>query len=368
MSKILFISAHAPTTQYPQAGQKIALRYLESYKNSGATVDVVVVANQAEINATQDLTAKFDNHLYTYPISKIKKISSCLTHVNIPLKFSSRLQAEVTQKIKDLLTENIYDIVHFEYSHAAVYLEFVQKEIHSLNNSKKTKTVISIHDVISQSFLRKAESNPLLGVEVARLYRYEKTLYSAANELWVLSNKDRDILTSIFGISEAKIVVKPPQVSNFVYQVKRHPDKIEKKTLLFWAAMNRPENEQGILKFIEKCFIKLLQKDQDFKLYIVGSSPSKKVLALASKHIVITGFIEDPTPYFEKAEIGIVPLVEGAGIKLKTLEMLEAGLPVIATNVGAEGVDYTGNKLYQILVNDNFDDWQNLILDFRDYL
>ncbi len=356
MSKILFISAHAPTNEYPQAGQKIAFRYLEEYANYG-TVDVVVIANQAEIIAAKDLKEKFSDRLYTHPLFNFNKISACLTSFHIPFKFSTRWQIAVIKKLQELLKQNTYDIIHFEYSHAAVYLDFIKQQI----NSKHTKTVISIHDVVFQSFVRKAESNFILGIEVARIFNYEKNLYSTANELWVLSPKDRDILTSLFSIPQQKISVKPPQLSNFIYQVKRHSEKIEKKSLLFWAAMNRPENEQAILTFVENCFDKLRQKEPEFKLYIVGSNPTKKVLALKSDNIIVTGFALDPTAFFEKAEIGIVPLLKGAGIKLKTLEMLEVGLPVISTTVGAEGVDFTGNKL---VVNDNFVEWVNLILDW----
>lgn len=355
MSKILFISAHAPTNEYPQAGQKIAFRYLEEYASYGI-VDVVVIANKAEIIAAKDLKQKFSDRLYTHPLSQIDKIRACLTHIHIPFKFSSRWQTAVINNVQELLKQNTYDIIHFEYSHAAMYLDFVKQQI----NLKQTKTVISIHDIVSQSFLRKAESNFILGIEVARIFHYEKNLYSTANELWVLSKKDRDLLTSLFSIPEERIIVKPPQLSKFIYQVKRHPEKIEKKSLLFWAAMNRPENEQAILTFVDY-FYKLRQKDPEFKLYIVGSSPTKKVLALNSDNIIVTGFVEDPTAFFEKAEIGVVPLLKGAGIKLKTLEMLEAGLPVITTSIGAEGVDFTGNKL---VVNDNFDEWVNLILDW----
>lgn len=297
------------------------------------------------------------DRLYTYPLSQLNKLRACLTSFQIPFKFSSRRQTAVINKLQELLKQNTYDIIHFEYSHAAVYLDFIKQQI----NSKHTKTVISIHDVVSQSFLRKAESNIILGIEVARLFHYEKTLYSTANQLWVLSKKDRDILTSLFSIPEEKIIVKSPKISNFIFQFKRHYEKIEKKSLLFWAAMNRPENEQAILTFLDNCFYKLRQKDPNFKLYIVGSSPTKKIWALQSDNILVTGFVEDPTPFFQKAEIGIVPLLKGAGIKLKTLEMLEVGLPILTTSVGAEGVDFTGNKL---LVNDNFDEWVNLILDW----
>ncbi|WP_256973617.1 glycosyltransferase [Nostoc sp. T09] len=334
------------------------MRHLENYINTGVNVDVVVIANQIEINAATDLVSLFGNSLYTYPIKKIDKIISCLTHFYIPFKFATRWQNTVLEKLLDLLQNNHYDAIHFEYPHAAVYLDYI-KQLISL---KSTKTIISIHDIIFQSFLRKAENNLLFGIEAARLFHYEKSLYSSASELWVLSKKDRNILNSLFAIPERKIFIKPPKLSNFIYQVQRHPAKIEKKSLLFWAAMNRPENEEAILTFINKCFIPLQKQEPKFKLYIVGASPSKKVLALASQQIIVTGFVEDPTSYFEKAEVGIVPLLQGAGIKLKTLEMLEAGLPVIATSVGSEGVDATGKNL---LVNDSFDEWLSLLINYE---
>ncbi|QIR36529.1 glycosyltransferase family 4 protein [Tolypothrix sp. PCC 7910] len=359
MARILFISAHAPTDYYPQAGQKIALRHLEDYIHAGATVDVVVVANQAEITAATDLVSLVGNNLYTYPLKKWDKFISCLTHLHIPFKFASRWLNPVGLQLKQFLQNHSYDVVHFEYPHAAVYLEDLQPLI----NLQSAKTIISVHDLIFQSFLRKAEKNHILGIEVAKLFQYEKKLYSAAQEIWVLSKKDRDILTSLFAIPDKKVFVKPPNINKFFSNIKRHPSKIEPKSLLFWAAMNRPENEQAILIFVNKCFRLLLEKDPKFKLYIVGANPSGKVLALASKQIIITGFVEDPTSYFEQAKMGIVPLLEGAGIKLKTLEMLAAGLPVIATTVGAEGVDDTNKNL---IINDNFDDWVKLINQFCD--
>ncbi|MEM9923908.1 MAG: glycosyltransferase [Cyanobacteria bacterium P01_D01_bin.50] len=353
MSRILFISAHAPTNLYPQAGQKIALDNLNKYYCDRTTIDIVVIANKTEINTATDLVDQYKNNLFTYPLRKLDKIINCLTNLSIPLKFSTRYQAKVAEKLQELLDQNTYDIIHFEYSHAAVYLDLIKNQI----NSNYTRTVISIHDIVSQSFLRKSEKNFILGVEVARLFKLEKKLYSSVNELWVLSKKDGNILTSLFSIPENKIIIKPPKLSDFIYKIERKIDKIDKKSLLFWAAMNRPENEQAAITFIENCFTKLLEIDSEYKLYIVGSNPSQYIQKNANKNIIVTGFIENPTPFFEKAEIGIVPLLQGAGIKLKTLEMLEAGLPVISTSIGAEGIETSKN----IYVNDNFYEWVNLI-------
>ncbi|WP_198287570.1 glycosyltransferase [Rivularia sp. PCC 7116] len=317
------------------------------------TVDIIVIANREEINAATDLVNKYGDRLFTYSLSKSNKIINCLGNLSIPFKFSTRYKTVLAKQIKELLKQNTYDIIHFEYSHAAVYLDLIKNQI----NSENTRIIISIHDIISQSFLRKSQKKPILGIEVARLFNFEKNLYSKVNELWVLSTKDRNILTSLFNIPENKIIIKPPRLSNFIYQVERNTEKIEKKSLLFWAAMNRPENEQAAIKFIQNCFINLLEIDSKYKLYIVGSNPSVKIKKLASKNIIVTGFIENPTHFFENAQIGIVPLVQGAGIKLKTLEMLQAGLPVIATSIGAEGIETSKN----LFVSDNFDDWVNII-------
>ncbi len=358
MSKILFISAHAPTYKYPQAGQKIAFNNLQEYINSGNKIDVLVIANRVEIDAASDLIYLFNqlnNNIYYYPLTKINKISSCLKYYYIPLKFATRSQTKIYTQITELITKNTYDIIHFEYSHAAVYIELVL----GLINPEFTKIVISIHDIVTQSLLRKTVNNPILGVEAARTFNYEMKIYSTANNLWVLSQKDKDILTSLFSISPDKIFVKAPKLSDFVYQVQRKSEQIEQNTLLFWGAMNRPENEEAILEFIDSCFQSLLQKDSNFKLFIVGSNPSKKVRDMASKNIIITGFIENPITFFERAGMGIVPLKTGAGIKLKTLEMLQAGLPVISTSIGAEGIDIAGK---QLIVNDYFQEWIDLII------
>lgn len=356
MSKVLFISAHAPTRQYPQAGQKIAFMNLAQYAALHEVVDVIVIANTTEIVVAKDLQIDFDNSLYTYPLTKFKKAINCLNYYQAPLKFASRFNRAASKKIQELLVTKTYDVIHFEYSHAAVYLDTIKKYI----DPKQTRIVISIHDVLTQVWLRQSVKSSCFDLEVARIFRYEQKLYSNASELWVLSKKDRDLLSSLFSIGSERLIVKPPKASNFVYQVKRRAEKIEKKSLLFWAAMERPENEQAILNFVDKCFKKLLQQDRNFKLYIVGSNPSKKVLALAGKHITVTGFVEDPTIFFEKAEIGIVPLLKGGGVKIKTLEMLEAGLPVVATSIGAEGVVSPDKKL---IVSDSFENWFELLTE-----
>lgn len=354
--RILFISAHAPTEQYPQAGQKIALANLQTYQAQSVKIDVVIVANKQEISVATDLKNLCPDNLYTYPLSKYKKIYRCIIGCQLPFKFTNRYHPPVAEYIYKLLSEKDYDIVHFEYSHAAVYLHLI------LNHPRyrpQTQLIISIHDIVTQSALRQSIKLPILGIETARIFKYEKLIYSQTSQIWVLSKKDRDILTSLFSISADKITVKPPKLSFFIDTIQRNINTIKPKTLMFWGAMNRPENEQAVLFFIDNCFQKILKKDQEYKLYIVGSQPSERLRSRANPNIIVTGFVADPSAYFAMVEWGIVPLITGAGIKLKTLEMLAAGIPVISTSVGAEGID---TSVKNLTINDHIPEWVNLII------
>jgi len=114
--------------------------------------------------------------------------------------------------------------------------------------------------------------------------------------------------------------------------------------MMYWGAMNRSENEDAAMFLIENVMPKLVRQIPDAKLYVVGNKPSARLLACTGKNVVVTGFVADPTEIFEKVRVGVVPLRKGAGIKVKTLEMLKAGIPVISSPVGAEGVEL-GEKL-----------------------
>ena len=70
----------------------------------------------------------------------------------------------------------------------------------------------------------------------------------------------------------------------------------------------------------------------------MGSNPTEKVLSYKNDKIFVPGFIHDVRPYFDRAKIFLSPLRYGAGMKGKIGHSMSAGLPVITTTVGAEGV------------------------------
>jgi glycosyltransferase involved in cell wall biosynthesis len=82
------------------------------------------------------------------------------------------------------------------------------------------------------------------------------------------------------------------------------------------------------------------------RLLIVGKNPPAELLALAEggNGVQIAGNVPDVVPYFLDADVLAVPLETGGGTRLKILEAFAAGLPVVSTPVGCEGIDATDGE------------------------
>ncbi len=173
-------------------------------------------------------------------------------------------------------------------------------------------------------------------------------------EFYLLNNSH--LITTVSSI-EGDIIQK--EIPNTMVVVVPHPIEKSMKTqtvfegrrdLLFVGSMHTP-NTDAILYFAKEVMPDLITKLPDIKFYVVGSNPPKEILALNSDNIVVTGFVKDLLPYFEKCRIYIAPLRYGAGVKGKIIEAMNYGMPVITTSIGAEGLNLTHGE--NILIADN---------------
>lgn len=117
-------------------------------------------------------------------------------------------------------------------------------------------------------------------------------------------------------------------------------------SLLYVGTLTWEANIEGLIWFIEGCWQDLKKDFPELKLYIVGKKPDERLIEIAKAYdgIVITGFVEDLEEYFTKCKVNVIPLRFGSGMKVKTINGLCRGIPMVTTTIGAEGLKVTDGK------------------------
>src|SRR5690606_17123238 len=109
--------------------------------------------------------------------------------------------------------------------------------------------------------------------------------------------------------------------------------------ILFCGAMDYNPNIDALRWFFAEMHPAILQRVPNLKTLIVGKDPAPEVKAYSARPgVTVTGGVPDVRPYYKKAWLQIVPLRIGGGTRLKIVESLGVGTPVVSTTIGAQGL------------------------------
>ena len=137
--------------------------------------------------------------------------------------------------------------------------------------------------------------------------------------------------------------------------------KRDKFTILFVATMTWQSNIDGINWFVKKVFPRISYHYPDVQLNIVGKLPQNHETILArDRNVNYLGFVESLESLYEEATVFICPLLYGSGTKIKVVNALYRGIPVVMTNIGAENIDVQNEK--NAFVTDDADMFAEYIL------
>ncbi|GAB2555928.1 glycosyltransferase [Rhodanobacter koreensis] len=158
-------------------------------------------------------------------------------------------------------------------------------------------------------------------------------------------------------------------------------DLSARQGLLFVAGFGHPPNVDAACWLVEQILPRIRERFPEVSLRLVGSNPTAEVEALVCDGIQVTGYVDDATllSLYQSSRVVVAPLRFGAGVKLKVLEAMAHGVPIVTTSVGAQGLpgldevipvtddpQRIADAVVALLVDD--DHWSTVSKAARDYI
>ena len=344
--KILFIS----TNIYPIVGG-------DTIYSSG------LIYRLSKKNNVKVLTFGENDNFINHPIyvnAKIicfPKLSGWLYKI-IKLLFNKNLLQDYSFAIKRFLKKD--QLQNYDYivlDHLRCYS--ISKSVFNINR-KQTKIIYVAHNVESMNQIEK------LGALTKKKFKnglsnnvhnLEKKMIDSCDSIWTLTKEDLNVITKSHHTNNR--VVKP----YFPWKRIKYSDRNYKgnNELLILGSLNWYPNIQGILHFVNDIFPLIIEKNKTIKLNIVGQNPSSEILNLANSRINIYANVKSVDPYILKSDLLIIPNRSGTGSKIKLLESIMKGLPVVLYKENVVG--YDNLYLSRPFVVDNSSQFCESILD-----
>jgi sugar transferase (PEP-CTERM/EpsH1 system associated) len=195
------------------------------------------------------------------------------------------------------------------------------------------------------------------------LAKYEQKIQRFFDVCFFISKAEVDLFCQHNSCTDAPLAIGNG-IDNDTFCPAKNPPDNENPVFIFTGVMDYKPNIDSVLWFAEQVWPRIIEKYPASRFIVAGMNPVPGILALTKvKGIEVTGFVDDILPYYHQSDIFIAPLQIARGIQNKVLQAFSCGLPVIATSMGAEGIDYTDGENILIADTSNafFDSIERLI-------
>ena len=257
--------------------------------------------------------------------------------------------------LKQLLKKKKFDLIILENLATLNAIDVIRRYHRSV------RIIYDAHNVdtnLAKAELQKKE------ITLKRFYEIqhaESNLYKMVNAIFTCSQKDKD---DFLKMNNGKLLagVVPNGVN---IPEKKYDEAVNEQIpgfILFCGSLWSVPNAEGLHWFCNRIWPLVLDEFPDLKLLVVGigNLPEKYFDAYDTPSVEFAGAVEDVKPFYNKAAVSVVPLLTGSGTRLKILEAMGLGVPVVSTKKGAEGIGYTNGK--DILIDDTAQEFANTVI------
>jgi GT2 family glycosyltransferase/glycosyltransferase involved in cell wall biosynthesis len=234
---------------------------------------------------------------------------------------------------RQIATKHI-DVLQLEYAVMAQYA----------GQYGRIASIVFEHDVYFQSiarglaYMRGAGTKMQARYEYLRALRYEIRQLPRADRVQVCSPENRKLLESYLPALRGRID-DGFRAGIDAGRYRFGPDGREPDTMLFLGSFRHLPNQEALNWFVSSVLPRVHERNPGARLIVIGSDPPPRhFLPESAKNVELIGFVEDVRDSLGRYAVFVCPILSGSGVRVKLLEAFAAGIPVVSTRLGAEGL------------------------------
>jgi len=333
-TSVLFLSPYPVCPPIHGGGVFIYQTLLELVKHCDVHL-VVLLDEEWQRDAHEELTEKCKTAEYLVRLQGRPKGIGSLT----PFAVREFANDDLRWVIHRTLLNHRVDVVQLDYTNMGQYAE----------EYRQIANVLFEHDVYFQSIGRGLAKDgawlkrPSAAYEYLRALRYELTLLPKMDRIQMCSQANEDYLVQFAPELKARMQTglrAGIDTSRYVFR----PEDREPDTLLFLGSFRHIPNREAIEWFTQRVWPRIVALRPETRLVIIGSDPPPRHSLPDVGHVEMLGFVDDVREALARYAVFICPILTGSGVRVKLLEAYAAGIPVVSTFIGAEGLStYDGD-------------------------
>lgn len=264
----------------------------------------------------------------------------------IPYNAKRFISDEFSSSLIKLLTEKTFDIIQLEGLYLCPYIPVIRKY-------SKALIAYRAHNIEYEIWERTAKlsnglrSNYLRNLS-KRIKRFEISYLNKYDVLVPITDRDGKILDSLGNSKPRHTSQTGIDFASLVPTAK----KLEFPSLFHIGALDWAPNQEGLIWFFDKCWPKIHSENPDLKFYLAGrNAPEWFERHIRLEGVEYLGEINDAYDFINSKAVMIVPLFSGSGMRIKIIEGMALGKPIVTTDIGTEGIPTeNGNNI--LIAND----------------
>jgi len=310
-----------------------------------------------------DLRSKADFRLVEVPAS-INWIEATLNLLFSKLPYNAQrfISDEFSHELAKLLTEKSFDVIQLEGLYLCPYIPVIRKYSEALISYRAHNIEYEIWE--RTATLSEGLRSKYLRNLSRRIKRFEVSYLNTYDLLVPITDRDGNILDKLGNSKPRHTSQTGIDFASLVPTAR----KLEFPSLFHIGALDWAPNQEGLIWFFNHCWPKIHSQNPELKFYLAGrNAPDWFARLIKQEGVEYLGEINDAYDFINSKAVMVVPLFSGSGMRIKIIEGMALGKPIVTTDIGTEGIP-TENGKNILIANDadRFVDAINQLIHDRD--